>query len=138
MSKETKLYLYIIYTDGVESDTIDLAEIRNKRNPWITLIKSEEVQIEISLDTDKLYKENRNTLGISAKYGGQKYALMGDSDSTTVLTTDLIRIVRRLVPEDKVIHMIADVTLSDINFTTVSSVLDGAVTKNVIIDNCKI
>ena len=63
---------------------------------------------------------------------------MGDSDGTTVLTTDLIRMVRRLVPEDKVIHMIADVTLSDINFTTVSSVLDGAVTKNVIIDNCKI
>ena len=42
MSKETKLYLYIIYTDGVESDTIDLAEIRNKRKTCTTLIKSEE------------------------------------------------------------------------------------------------
>ena len=83
-------------------------------------------------------KEKRNTLGVSSKHIATKYVLMGDPYDITIVTKDLIRIVRRLLPEYKVIHMLANVTISGIDFTTVTNVLNGAVTKNVIIDNCKI
>lgn len=139
MSKETKLCLYRLYSKDFDNvKDIDLTELVKRDKPCITLVKTGEEPVQITLDDEKLYKEKRNTLGVSSKHIATKYVLMGDPYDITIVTKDLIRIVRRLLPEYKVIHMLANVTISGVDFTTVTNVLNGAVTKNVIIDNCKI
>ena len=100
MSKETKLCLYRLYSKDFDKDKdIDLTELVKRGKPCITLVKTGEEPVQITLDDEKLYKEKRNTL----------YVLMGDPHDTTIVTKDLIRIVRRLLPEDKVIRMLANV-----------------------------